>query len=230
MLKPWVVRRLFALTLALLLVACATPPAFDYSAYRKARPRSILVLPPVNNTPDVLATPGVLAQMTLPLAESGYYVFPVAVVNETFRQNGLDNAAEIRALAPARLQQIFGADAALYVTVKRYGAVYAVFVSNVVVDVEAELVDLRSGQTLWKGRASAAADEGDGGGNQPLAAVLLRALVQQVVNNLSDASFRVAGVASQRLLLAGREGAPLYGPYHPLYAKDALAGSPPAAP
>jgi hypothetical protein len=36
-----------------------------------------------------------LAQATLPLAESGYYVIPVSLASETFKQNGLANAADI---------------------------------------------------------------------------------------------------------------------------------------
>lgn len=81
---------LSVLSIAALLSACAQPVKRpDYAAFKQSRPRSILVLPPVNDTTDVGATYGMLSQMTLPLAEAGYYVVPVAVMDETFRQNGL---------------------------------------------------------------------------------------------------------------------------------------------
>lgn len=214
-------RCLLGILVIALFAGCATPSAFDYSAYRRAKPKSILVLPPANNTPDVLATPGMLAQMTFPLAESGYYVFPVAVVNETFRRNGLTDPVSMHMVPAARLQQIFGADAALYVTVKRYGSVYAVFSSNVVVEASAELIDLQSGNVIWSGSAMAAADEGNPGGQQSVAVVLVKALVSQVMNNLTDVSFKVAGAASQRLLTAGRPNGLLFGPRHPEYMKAA---------
>ena len=101
--------------------ACATPSPYDYTAFKQNRPASMLVLPPVNETPDVTATYGVLSQVTLPLAEAGYYVLPVSLMDETFRQNGLNDPAEIHDVSPRRLREIFGADAAVYIKVTQYG-------------------------------------------------------------------------------------------------------------
>ena len=68
------------LLLTLLLSGCAPKKSYDYTAFRQSKPKSILVLLPKNESPDVKAGYGVLSQVTLPLAEAGYYVFPVAVV------------------------------------------------------------------------------------------------------------------------------------------------------
>lgn len=84
----------------LLLSGCAKQTPYDYAAFHESKPKSILVLPPVNQSPDVKASHSVLASATLPLAEAGYYVLPVAVVEETFLQNGLTNANDIRAVSP----------------------------------------------------------------------------------------------------------------------------------
>src|SRR2546430_1887581 len=67
--------------------ACAAPAPYDYTAFRQNRPVSMLILPPVNETPEVTATYGVLSQVTLPLAEAGYYVLPVSLMDETFRRS-----------------------------------------------------------------------------------------------------------------------------------------------
>nr|MBP8173493.1 DUF799 family lipoprotein [Aeromonadaceae bacterium] len=143
-----------AILLSLLALAgCATPQSYDYSAFRESKPRSILVLPPQNHTTDIKATNGLYAQVTMPLAESGYYVYPVAVVNETFRQNGVQQPAEIQALPAKKLQQIFGADAALYIDIKEYGTSYLVLSSDTRVTASAKLVDLRTGKLLWEGQA-----------------------------------------------------------------------------
>ena len=99
---------------ALLLGGCAAPAKYDYSAFKESRPASILVLPPLNSSPDIKATYSMLAQTTWPLAESGYYVLPVTLVDETFRQNGLQTPADIHELPAAKLREIFGADTALY--------------------------------------------------------------------------------------------------------------------
>lgn len=114
--------RIAVLALVALLAGCAAPQRnVDYGAFRESKPASILVLPPLNTSVDVTATAAVLSQATLPLAESGYYVIPVAVMDETFKQNGLTSADEIHELPATRLREIFGADAALYMTVKQYG-------------------------------------------------------------------------------------------------------------
>ena len=68
---------------AMLLGGCASQkPGYDYTAFRQARPRSILVVMPTNDSPDIKGATSVLARATVPLAEKGYYVFPVAVVDE----------------------------------------------------------------------------------------------------------------------------------------------------
>lgn len=132
------------------MAGCAVPTKnVDYAAFKASKPRSIVVLPPLNESPDVGATYGMLSQVTVPLAEAGYYVLPVALVDETFRQNGLNTAGDIHGVPVAKLHDIFGADAALYITVTQYGSKYMVVSSSTVVSADAKLVDLKSGQTLW---------------------------------------------------------------------------------
>src|SRR5574343_1422113 len=114
--------RLAALAVAaLLLGGCATHKPYDYTAFKEARPASILVLPPLNSSPDIAATYSMMSQTTAPLAESGYYVFPVTLVDATFEQNGISTQADIHAVSVSNLREIFGADAALYSNAKQYG-------------------------------------------------------------------------------------------------------------
>ena len=109
-----------------LLGGCATKaPAYDYSAFIRAKPVTLLVLPPVNESPEVNATPGVWAHATRPLAEAGYYVLPITLVDETFRQNGVTTANEVQEISVQKLRDYFGADAAVYLKVRKYGTSYA---------------------------------------------------------------------------------------------------------
>lgn len=205
--------------LCVLATGCATAPAYDYSALKQSRPKSIVVLPPLNHSPDVTASLGVLSQVTMPLAESGYYVLPVAVVDEVFKRNGLENAEDAQAVPLAKLREIFGADAALYIDVQKYGSVYTVVNSAAVVTMDAKLVDLRSGGVLWTGKASASSAEGQNNSGG-LVGMLVTALVNQIINSVTDRSVQVAGVASQRLLNGGVPNGLLYGPRSPKYGKD----------
>ncbi|MDF2396037.1 MULTISPECIES: DUF799 domain-containing protein [Pseudomonas] len=213
-------RNLLGLLSVSLLVGCAAPKTVDYSAYKQARPKSILVLPPLNESPDVKATYSMLSQVTFPLAEAGYYVMPIAVVDETFRHNGLTNPADIHGLSPAKLNQIFGADAGLYITVKEYGTSYMLISSETVVTASATLVDLKTGTTLWTGSARASSEEGNNGNNGGLVGMLITAAVKQIINTSTDAGHPIAGITSQRLLSAGQRTGLLYGPRSPKYGTD----------
>ena len=122
------------------LAGCATPPPpYDYSAFQRAKPASLLVMPPLNASPDVKATPAMWASATLPLAEAGYYVLPVTLVDETFRQNGVETADDAQNIPLPKLRDFFGADAAVYVKVTKYGTSYAVVASETRVEAEVDL-------------------------------------------------------------------------------------------
>ncbi|APA86528.1 DUF799 domain-containing protein [Paraburkholderia sprentiae WSM5005] len=223
MFKSMSLKLFFAASALSLLAACAGPAKqVDYTAFKKSQPRSILVLPPVNETTDVNATASMLSQMTLPLAEAGYYVIPVALVEETFKQNGLTTPADIAQVAPDKLRTIFGADAVLYTKVTQYGSVYQVVDSTTVVAASAKLVDLKTGDVLWQGSGRATGKEVGMNVNVGfgLVGALVQAAVKQVAHTLSDEGHDVAGLTSARLLSAGPPNGLLYGPHSPKYKAD----------
>lgn len=215
--------RLFAIGAAstlLLLAGCATKaPPYDYSAFMRAKPATLLVMPPINESPEVNATPGVWSQATLPLAEAGYYVLPVTLVDETFRQNGVINAQDAQEIPLLKLREFFGADAAVYTKIKRYGTSYAVIASETRVELEARMVDLRSGDTLWQGKAIATSAEQQQQSQGGLVGLLVTAIVKQIIGTATDASYRYAGIASARMLGAPRYNGVLPGPRSPNYGK-----------
>jgi hypothetical protein len=199
---------------------CATAPApYDYSAFTQAKPASLLVMPPVNDSPDVKATPGVWSHATLPLSEAGYYVLPVTLVDETFRQNGVTTANEAAEVPYTKLRDFFGADAAVYLRVKRYGTSYIVVSSETRVEVEARIVDLRSGQLLWQGSAAASSAEQQQQNQGGLLGLLVVAIVKQIVGTATDAAYNYAGIANQRMLGTPRFNGVLPGPRSPMYGQ-----------
>lgn len=208
-----------AVMMALLLTGCAKPVQKDYSDFKQSKPKSILVLLPQNQSPEVEASHGMLSQVTYPLAEAGYYVLPVAVVEETFKQNGMTNAGDIHAASPAKLHKIFGADAVLYITVVQYGTSYQVVSSDTRVTANAKLVDLKTGKLLWSGSATASSNEG-GNSSGGVIGMLVQAAVSQIANTMTDKSHEIAGITSTRMLSAGTPNGILYGPRSPQYGKD----------
>jgi hypothetical protein len=188
-----------SLTSALAVVVlsgCATKPPVPLTTpnYKLSNPKSILVLPPINKTPDVRAPYSMLAQVTFPLAESGYYVLPVSLVDETLKENGITQANDAHALPTAKLREIFGADAALYITMTRYGTVYKVLDSHTTVSAEARLVDLKTDAVLWNGNASASTAEQQNQNQGGLAVMLVSAIVKQIVGTVTDQSHPMAGL------------------------------------
>lgn len=122
--------------------------------------RSILVLPPVNQTNNKRAFEIVLSQVTEPLAENGYYVLPVAVTTEMLRQNGVLDAEIAQKLPIARLREIFGADSVLYITITEFGKVYMGPEKGNIVTINALLTDLATGAPIWQGRTTADSNDG----------------------------------------------------------------------
>jgi hypothetical protein len=195
------------------------PPAQDYSAFRNADPHSIVILPPINKSTEVVAPYSVMSQLLVPIAESGFYVFPVALVDQTFKNNGLTVANDIHAVPIQKLHEIFAADAALYMTIEDYGTSYVVIASDTVVSVSATLVDLRSGEVLWQHAASASSAETRGNNSGGLVGMLVEAAVSQIIETVTDRGFEIAAIANTRLLSADGHNGLLYGPRSAKYGQ-----------
>jgi hypothetical protein len=211
--------KIFILTVILTLFAgCAANKPYDYSEFRKSDPKSILILPPKNMSPDVKATYSFYSHTQRPVAEGGFYVFPVSLVDETFKNNGLTVADDIHNVDLAKLREIFGTDAVLYIEIKNYGTRYLVISSASIVTAEAKLVDAKSGSIIWQGIASASSEEGNN--NQGgLAVLLVTALIKQVMGTVLDQSHQIANITSNRLLSSTMPNGILHGPRSPLYKK-----------
>lgn len=202
--------------LAVLLTGCATkPPPIDYAAFQRAKPTTLVVMPPLNESPEVNATASVWSHATRPLAEAGYYVLPVTLVDETLRGNGIQSAADAQQIPYPKLREVFGADAAVYLKVTRYGTSYKVIDSETRVEVEGRIVDLRSGEVLWTGSAFATSAEQSQQNQGGLVGLLVAAIVKQVIGSSTDAAYNFAGIAQVRLLGAPRYNGVLPGPRSP---------------
>ena len=207
--------------LAIFFTGCSVkePEPYDYTAFLQKKPHSILVLMPTNDSTDVAGSAAVLANAVAPLSEAGYYVFPVALVNDTFKQNGITEPSEIAAVPLNKLDKIFQADSVLYINIKEYGTSYAVISSSTRVVLEAKLVDIKNGATLWNGTATAIEDSSSG--QSSLLGMLVSAVISQVANTISDRSYDLAAMADAYLFSSNCHNCILYGPYSPHYGKDA---------
>lgn len=195
---------------ALILAGCATKP-YDYTNFREHPPRSILVLPPINESMAVEGTYSYLSTVTRPLSEHGYYVFPVAIVDQFLKENGMPTPGEMHQVPLNKVAEIIGADSVMYVTVKEYGTKYAVLKSVPTISAAAKLVDTRTGILLWEGKVVLSRQTG---GSGSLIGDLIVAAVEQAINTTTDSAHSLCGPANEVLFTKKDEGL-LYGPYHP---------------
>lgn len=201
----------FSLVLMVIVTTgCASVPPYNYDALLAAKPRSIVVIPPMNNTIEVEAPYIYLSTISRPLAEKGYYVFPVAVIDNFMKENGLPTPAEMNQVPLDKLYENIGADAVLYIELNQWGQKYQVISSKAVVDASMKLVDTRTGELLWDAKASAVQQSDSGGGG--VVGMLLGALVNQIAGSLSDPSAKLARVANDVAINQQKRGL-LSGPY-----------------
>jgi len=198
------IARLLGLAPVLLTAACATMEPHDYTAYREHMPRSILVLPPLNESVDVNASYVWLSTITMPVAERGYYVFPVAVVDAFMKDNGLPGPDEMHSVSLQKLREVFGADAVLYVVIEDWGQKYVVLSSNTVVRARARLVDTATGVEIWQGRADFT--ESSSSGSSDLLTMVISAALEQIIDSTADATHGVARQANYLMVYDERAG------------------------
>jgi len=207
------------LVLAALAAACAQPAKKDYSKLVSSSPRAILVVPVVNKSVDVDAADYFLSTVSVPLAERGYYVFPVNLVKRMLEDEGMADASLVHGTDPTRLCALFGADAVLYVTIEQWTAKYMVLSTQVTVEFDYVLKDGRTGEELWRDHETGV--YGSQSGGQGLAGAIAAAIVTKAAANYMP----MARQANARAMAYPGPGFPA-GPYRPEYRKDL---PPPAA-
>jgi hypothetical protein len=166
---------LLSVACMLVLGGCATANLGE-TAFYQSPPRSILVAPVVNRSLDVDAPNYVLTTLAIPIAELGYYVFPVNTTKVVLEQEGLYEPEMVRKMDPAKLTGLFGADAVLYVTINRWEARYALLSTTVIVDFDYELIR-NDGSRIWKAKKTMTySPQNQQQGGSPLAGLIAAAV------------------------------------------------------
>jgi hypothetical protein len=208
---------LATLAVATTLGCATTAPTRDYTKLLAADPRSILIVPAASKSVDVDAPAYFLSTIPIPVAERGYYVFPVNMVKRVLEDDGLSDAFLVHQADPARLCKLFGADAVLYVTIERWDAQYMVLSASVTVDLRYVLKDGKTGDTLWSAAETMNYTSSSGGGGG--LAGLIAAAVDAALTKASPNYIPLARKANAEVMAFPGKGFPA-GPYSPAYRKD----------
>jgi len=204
---------LAASLLTLVLTGCATNVVkTDLSKFEAAKPRSILVVPATNKSLDVDAPTYLLTTLTVPLAEKGFYVFPVHTAKTVLEQEGLYEGEQIHNQPPEQLARLFGADAVLYVTINQWDAKYVVLSTTVTVDFDYRLVS-KDGTELWKANKRMVYSPQQQNTGHPLAN-LIAAAVTAAIERAKPNYMPLAQMANNDVFVWGPTAIP-NGPYAP---------------
>lgn len=203
------------------LSGCATaPPKKDYSAFQAAAPRSVLILPVVNRSVDVNAPDYFLSTLSIPIAERGYYVFPVDMIKHMLEENGMSDADLVHHADPMKLCSLFGSDSVLYVSIERWDAKYMVLTTQVTVDFDYNLKDCKTGGVLWAERKgmvySPQQNQSSGSPLATLISMAVSAAVTKAAPNYMPMSHQVNTAV---FTYPNGPGLPA-GPYLPEFQKD----------
>jgi hypothetical protein len=210
-----------ALAFGAVLSGCATAPASkDYSAFRAASPRSILVVPVLNNTLNVPAPEFFLSTVSRPFAERGYYVFPAHMVRRVMEEDGLGDPGLVHKADASRLAPLFGCDSVLYVVIQQWDSKYVLVSTTTTVKFDYALKSCKTGEVLWEDTQSMAyRPQGNSSGN-PLADLIAAAVIAAIEKGAPN---YMPLTIQANTLAAGVPGRGIpAGPYLPShYGKDA---------
>ncbi len=212
---------LFFIVAAFLLSSCGTtnmiktPKGTAYGDFYAEQPKSILVLPPVNNSTAANAKDLLRTTIAPVLAEKGYYVIPIEPVFDFMKLNGAYSIAETTEELPLdKFQELFGADAVLKITVNGWDKKYAVVSGSVEVSLTYDLISTKSKTTLWSRtkvvEVNTTSSSGGGG--------LIGLVADVVVTAAATASTKYVTVAEQANIQAIRDMPAGY--YNPMFNKD----------
>ncbi|MEI6827896.1 MAG: GNA1162 family protein [Desulfuromonadales bacterium] len=204
-------RLILSILLMLLVTGCATAKVKDYEKFNAAKPRSILIVPVVNRSVEVTAPDYFLSTITIPLAEKGYYVFPVNLVKRMLEDDGLSDSGLVHNASVEKLSNLFGADAVLYVTINQWDAQYLVLSTQVNVDLTYVIKDGKTGDTLWEHNQKMVYSPQQNSGGHPLAQ-LISAVVNAAIAKAAPNYVPLASQANNQAFTYPGPGIPP-GPY-----------------
>ena len=204
-------RRLLVLGgIIFLLQGCVAQSDYHYAKFFENHPRSVLVLPPFNESTAVDAPILFNTTVSRPFGEKGYYVFPVFLTKDVLIDMGLSDEGLLKETPLQTFKDVFGADAVLYITVKEWVTTYLAVLSSVTVAANYKLVDTTTEEVLWE-RTERVTKESSGSGLGALVSAALNAMLTDYRPLARQINFHVVSKPSA--------GLPA-GPYHQSYKKD----------
>lgn len=214
-------QRMLLVLAMLVLTGCAKQPmstkAELFPLMYDNEVRSILVLPPINESTAADAPLYYSTTIQEPLVGSGYYVVPYEISADILARESITDGQQIYDMPLQSFKDFFGADAVLFTRIKKWDTAYVVIASTLTVAVECELKSTKTSESLWNYSGTVVIDltgHNTAGGLGGL-------IAQVVITAINTAAADYVPYAKQANYYA--LSAMPAGPYSTFYRKDADA-------
>jgi len=200
--------------LGILMSGCVSqaPKRDLYATMYQDLPKSVLVLPAINHSTAADAPNLYASTVAQPLANAGYYVMSTEITQRFLQNEGLVDGEQLLSVPVQKFQQIFGADAVLYVTIEKWDTNYFIIGGNVTVGISYVLKSTKTGNVLWTYAnqivMDTSGDSNNGGG-------LLGALIATAITTSTQDYVPIARNINYMAL-----GTIPFGSYHKDHGKD----------
>lgn len=178
------------------------------------QPKSILILPPMNESTDAEAKDYYMTTTEMPFALMGYYTFPTEMVSDIMKQEGVYDTEILYSMPLNKYYEYFGADAVLFTKIKKWDVSYMVLSSSLTVSIEANIMSTKTSEELWKYTGTVVVDLSGGNSGGGIAGLIAKAIVT-AVNTAAADYVKYAHVANKRIIYTLPAG-----PYNEMHMKD----------
>jgi hypothetical protein len=118
--------------------------------YKDRAPRSIAVLPILNETVSLKAPEMFRPILLNKLSMKGYETPALAFIDGRLRDKDIREAGQVNSLTPQELGTLLGVDALLYAYVTEFSTTYLLAYASMTVGARFELKDTKTGEKLWE--------------------------------------------------------------------------------
>lgn len=150
------------------------------------KPKTILVLPPINETTAADAKEYYAVTIAEPLSYAGYYILPMEVTSDILKREGIYDSELIQPESLQKFKEYFGADAVMYITLKKWDTAYYVIGGHVTVAASLRLQSTKSGQELWRYDGQLVMDTSGGNSGGGIAGLISQLIVTAIKTAAQD--------------------------------------------
>lgn len=179
------------------------------SMYGEKKPLTILVVPAINESTAADAGDLLNVTVTQPFTNHGYYVLPMPIVANIFKNEGILEGTQLKGLPTEIFKNNFGADAVLFMTIESWDKNYAVLAANVTVGIEYVMLSTTTNEVLWSYEQVVVVDTSGSSGN-----IFADIIATAISTGLTDYS-----VVARQVHAEAVKALP-FGNYHPRSGAD----------